>query len=70
MAHIEIKRKGKGVLTGRNCEVFVDGQRMAGATNFTFFVDAKGIAKAKIEMIVHSLKTSKKTSRTITKRTK
>ena len=54
MDHIKIKQKtgSKGqAMTGQNCEIYINGQRLTSAINVQFGCDAKGHAKVKLEML-------------------
>lgn len=51
---IELRKKkaAKGkLLTGMNCEVYVDGKKLRGVTSYSLDVVAKGIAKVTLEMV-------------------
>lgn len=53
MDKILIKQKddANGVMVGANTEVFLNGERIKGATGVKFEVKAKEIAKVTIEMV-------------------
>jgi LEA14-like dessication related protein len=63
MANIVLKRKNKTsrFLTGANCDLYVDGVKMRSVTSFNFHVDAKGVAKVTMELVVNSLNEKLKT---------
>lgn len=42
-------RNPKGVMTGRNIEILMDGQKLKGATALRFEVKAKSIAKISVD---------------------
>ena len=50
---LEIRqRKGsRGVMTGGNTEVFLDGKKLRGATKVSFEVAANGVAKVNVELL-------------------
>jgi len=50
---IEIRqRKGShGIMTGANTEVFVDGQKLRGATKVSIDVAANSVARVNVELI-------------------
>ena len=50
---IEVKqRKGsRGLMTGGNTEVFVDGKKMTSVTKISFEVAANGVARVNMELL-------------------
>jgi hypothetical protein len=50
---LEIRqRKGsRGVMTGGNTEVFLDGKKLRGATKVSFEVAANGVARVNVELL-------------------
>jgi len=54
MDKILIKQKEESksqAMTGRNTEVFLNGERLKGVTKLSFTIDSTSIARVKLEMI-------------------
>lgn len=46
------KKRAKGkILTGMNCEVYVDGKKLRGVTGYNLEINANGVAKVTLEMV-------------------